>query len=531
MTRSMRESAAAPVATPRRTLLIAAFFLAALAAPHRAPAGCGCQKAPPDAASVRPNATYAGTQVTLFSPSFQVGQVYAVDFISGTTSATATVTGTIVSRRDIADGVTKPQLVVTVPSLPLGPTQLKVRLSNLTTPMMVIADSAFTVAPAPIAVPQTVGSGNYGAYRAAVGRDGTVYIGLDMSAVRQPRVFRAQAKGYALRFGSDDVAFYNIQGFLMQLLNAKMPGLFSIASANSNVDSDILGYSRHEFNTFYLQHGERQAHQVIDGAWHSDGTRHVDHDHLVLALSGTLANGSLPTPGATPPFTLVFDRYSLFYQGLVGIDKVAFTSQSYADSYAPGSPGFQSKADVLTNGTLSMSGSAVINGNATANKYNLSGSTRITGTRTVQTTPATFMPLNTPVGLPYLGAITVDGPTQTITGPGSFEVSKLEVNDGELFIDNSAGPVTLYVTDEMTMSGSGVIQVADPDPEKFAVYVTSTNQISLTGGGNTFTGVVYAPNAVLTITGAGHFYGSLVAKELKANNQGVYHYDSALRGQ
>jgi hypothetical protein len=36
-----------------------------------------------------------------------------------------------------------------------------------------------------------------------------------------------------------------------------------------------------------------------------DGTRHVDHDHIVVALRGTLEDGSAPAPGATPPFDLL----------------------------------------------------------------------------------------------------------------------------------------------------------------------------------------------------------------------------------
>src|SRR5436309_5742645 len=50
-------------------------------APGAAYGGCGCQKPPPDLASVRPNATYVGAKVTLFSRSFQVGQVYSVDLM------------------------------------------------------------------------------------------------------------------------------------------------------------------------------------------------------------------------------------------------------------------------------------------------------------------------------------------------------------------------------------------------------------------------------------------------------------------
>jgi len=531
MIRSRRESAPATAATPRRAVLIAAFCLAALAAPQRAPAGCGCRKAPPDAASVRPNATYPGTQVTLFSPGFQVGQVYAVDFISGTTSVTATVTGTIVSKRDIADAVIKPQLVVTVPSLPLGPTQLKVRLSNLTTPMMVIADSAFTVAPAPIAAAQDVGSSNVAGYRAAVGRDGTVYIALDMSAVRLPRVFRAQALGYPLRFTSDDVAFSNIQGFLMQLLNANMPGLFSIASANSTVDSDILGYSRHEFNTFYLQHGERQAHQVVDGAWHTDGTRHVDHDHLVLALSATLANGSLPTPGATPPFTLALNTFTLFHEGLIGVQEVRLRNDAVVDSYESGTVGFGNEGDVVSNGKIVLEDNGVIDGDATAPRVDVTDHAIVTGIQTQSRTPVGFMPVQVPDGLRDLGEIVVlENQSRTIE-PGSYRASRVFLDkNGILDIQNSAGPVTLYVTGSVEGRGNeSSITTADPNPEKFALYVVGGNKVEFRNGGS-FYGVIYAPQSSLEIRNGGEFFGSFVGNTVLVRNLARVHYDRALRG-
>lgn len=41
-------------------------------------AGCGCEKPAPAVAPVRPHATYAGTDVTLFHPGLQVGVTYAV---------------------------------------------------------------------------------------------------------------------------------------------------------------------------------------------------------------------------------------------------------------------------------------------------------------------------------------------------------------------------------------------------------------------------------------------------------------------
>src|SRR5437867_2005000 len=89
------------------TLALACTLFTTARAAH---AGCGCQKPPPELASVRPNATYAGAKVALFSPSFSVGQTYYVDFVSGTTTTRATVSATVVSRRDLADAVYKPQL-------------------------------------------------------------------------------------------------------------------------------------------------------------------------------------------------------------------------------------------------------------------------------------------------------------------------------------------------------------------------------------------------------------------------------------
>lgn len=39
--------------------------------------------------------------------------------------------------------------------------------------------------------------------------------------------------------------------------------------------------------------------------WHADGTRHVNHDLIVVAIRSKLADGTTPVPGATPPFQLV----------------------------------------------------------------------------------------------------------------------------------------------------------------------------------------------------------------------------------
>src|SRR5438034_10213455 len=143
--------------TSARTLaLLGAVLSLSAAAPQPARSGCGCDKPPPPPAQVRPGIAYAGTPVTLF-PAFVVGDAYTVTFTSGTTGQTMSGSGTIVSRRDLADGQYKPQLVVPLPAMPLGPASISATQDKRSKPAVAIDDSAFTVAPAPVALPSQYG--------------------------------------------------------------------------------------------------------------------------------------------------------------------------------------------------------------------------------------------------------------------------------------------------------------------------------------------------------------------------------------
>jgi len=527
----------------RRRATIASLGLLALVAALAVPpawAGCGCEKPPPPPAAVRPSVAYSGAALTLFGPSLQTGHSYTVTFSSGTTQATASVTSTVVSRRDLADGVVRPQLVLQVPALPLGPTRIAVTDPTSGTSVLTADDASFTVAPQPVAIPGDYGKYRWPGFQAAVGRDGVVYIALDLTAVSTPIVFEAQAFGYPLRFSSDDVVFENIQGFLMQLLVQNstsgvepIPGMFVFPAENAAQDSDALHYSRHEFATYFLQHQERQPHALdpTDPNWHVDGSRHVDHNHLILAIMGHMPDGSLPAPGATPAFDLSAANYSLFYQGLVGESSVTMTASTTIDSYTPGTSGFGSDGDVFTNGTLSISKKARIAGDATAASFDVSDNAQITGQQIPLREPATFMDIKVPTLLPDLGAIDLNGGGQTIVGPGSFLVSAMRLNKAALYVDNTAGPVTLYVTGPVEFRGGSTITLADPDPERFAVYLAGTSPVNLTGVDSTFHGVIYAPYSPLTITNNGEFFGAFVADRLRLGKSAAVHYWSALRGE
>ena len=527
--------------TSARTLAVLGAVLAlAAAAPEPARGGCGCDKPPPPPAQVRPGIAYAGAPVTLFSPAFQVGVAYTVTFTSGITGDATGVSATVVSLRDLADGQYKPQLVVPLPAMPLGPASISATQDKRSKPAVAIDDSAFTVAPTPVALPAQYGSWHYPNFQAAVGRDGVTYIAFDATAINLPMVFEARAAGYPLRFGAEDVVFRNVQGFLMQLLmqgapdaTQPVPGMFVFPAANPDTDSETLHYSRHEFTTYFLQHMERQPHAVdpTDGNWHLDGSRHVDHNHLILALMGSV-NGAPPAPGATPPFDLVVSTYSLFYQGLSGTSSVSIGQSARTDSYDPSTGILGAHGDVFSNGPLTLSNSAMIKGDATATSFTFFNSSKITGQQTLLAAPTSFMQLKVPAGLPDLGTIALSGQTMTINGPGSFRASSLSLSGPSvLFIDNSRGPVTLYLTAGLAVSGQAKIVTADTNPEHFAIYVASTNLVSLTSGGPTFYGVVYAPTSSLVIQSSANFYGAFVGQDVSMSSSARVHYDQALRGQ
>jgi hypothetical protein len=268
-----------------------------------ADAGCGCDKPPPPAAPVRPAFASPGDAVTLFAPGLEPGKSYEVRFNVGMKGSTVSVTATAVRRRDLADGVVKPQLVVALPAMPPGPTNIEVKSKG--DRLLNLPPSAFTVLQAPLALEEADGETVAACYRAAVGADGTVYIPLDISRIAQHMIFQGLGESYPLLFGAEDIAIYNTQGFLMQLLGPDQAGIYAIDDPGQP-SSFALTYDRHEFLTYREQHAHEGGYGLdpSDPAWHADGTRHIDHDRLVVAIHGVVENQGPPRPGVTPAFDL-----------------------------------------------------------------------------------------------------------------------------------------------------------------------------------------------------------------------------------
>lgn len=512
------------------TITMAAVAIAlGIIAPSTAEAGCGCSKPAPELAAVRPHATYPGSGVTIFG-SVVAGQSYAVTFTSGITGESAVVETTAVLRRDVADGQEKAQAEVALPSLPLGPASIEVSDVDGNV-VAAIADDAFTVVPAPVIVPEDLGTVFQPDFQAAVTRSGVVYISLDVSDVHLPRVFESQLQGYPLRFGHLDVVFYNTQGFLMQRLEDGMPGLFSLEGA-SNDDSDILRYSRHEFSTYFLSHDERQVHELDpnDPSWHLDGSRHIDHDHLLVAIVGAFDDGSTPVPGATPPFDLLMETYSLFHAGLTADEEVAISGgNSVCGGYTSNGEGASLATSLVSNDKLRVSGGALVDGTVSAADVDISGGSIVTGGEIPLMEPIEFLPVAIPSGLTDLGKVKVEAGQTLTLSTGSYLADEVVLADGTatILVDNSAGPVTLYVTGKV--DAKGTFATIDANPERFAIYVAGTKTTTINSQAS-FSGVIYAPTAEIKVQGGGYFEGAFTARKITVSGGSSVYYDTALRG-
>jgi hypothetical protein len=282
-------------------LILGAMLLATSAAPARA--GCGCEKPPPPQAAIRPFFGYADQTVTLFDRRLRAGREYEVRFTSSIDGSVDWSRGTTVKLRDLADRRRRVQLPVTVGNLPLGPCSVTVwRKDKL---LYSLGDDQFTIIASPMPLHEDESTAASDNYRAAIGKDGTTYLTVDVTHVTESTTFLGLARGFPLRFEPENVTMYNLQGYLMQVLDPSVRGLFRISRGDGET-SDRLDYWRHEFATYKREHRQLHVRQPKrgDANWHRDGSPHIDHNIIVVAVRGTLPGNVALTPGATPAFRL-----------------------------------------------------------------------------------------------------------------------------------------------------------------------------------------------------------------------------------
>ena len=145
----------------------------------------------------------------------------------------------------------------------------------------------------------------------------------------------------------------------------------------------------------------------------------------------------------------------------------------------------------------------------------------------------------------------ISGKNITLTTSDSGKYTEIDVSSkGKLQVD---GDLVLYVTGDMTLNNSSELKVKkgstlklyfDGDieaknsssinneskiPSTIQIYGTGTNQTIDLKNSSDIYGVIYAPNADMTVHNKVDIYGSIIVNEIDIKNSGDVHYDKALK--
>jgi len=154
-----------------------------------------------------------------------------------------------------------------------------------------------------------------------------------------------------------------------------------------------------------------------------------------------------------------------------------------------------------------------------------------------------------PTGLPLKGQIKN---TVTLTSADSGEYSKIDLGNsetitvdsgdvllyvtGDIDVDNSGGftvntgaTLTLYVDGDFESKNGAEFNVLSGVPSNFTIYGTGDDgqQIDINAKNDLY-GVIYAPNADISIYAGGDIFGSFIGVSFESKSKSVFSYDTEL---
>ncbi|HWE98154.1 MAG TPA: pilus assembly protein TadG-related protein [Tepidisphaeraceae bacterium] len=224
--------------------------------------------------------------------------------------------------------------------------------------------------------------------------------------------------------------------------------------------------------------------------------------------------------------------------GIVGLNGITMSGTAYTDSYdasvaayAAGSAG--NLGSISSNSNIALA-TASVHGSALAGiGDSVSGGTVI-GTRGSVTTPlvgpavsvGNYATTNDNANVTaYMssGSFSIGGSTAA-TMPGGNYYFKDFLMSGTSTL-TITGPVTIYVTGQVNLSGS--VNTPSNLPSSLKLEVASTQDVVLSGSTKFFMDV-YAPQSAVTVSGTGGLFGSVVGSTLSLSAGSAIHYDTSL---
>jgi len=290
----------------RKAPLISSFLVVAASLALAAPgawAGCGCDHPAPCPAPVLPAFGSPGDMILLTGEGFSTERPNQVLF--KTQKEKLEVEAVAVDAEHIKvlvpEGEKKEKKLV-------GPAEIKV--TNPAGDKTKYSEDEFTYLGTPLVLREGDGHFVFKGVTLAVDTSGVLNVPLDVSGITAATAFAVYLDGLALEFGSDDILVYNKQGYNLNLFTMDIDGVekqwgdwyppSSLGSIKGG-DSNVFTYWRHDFEAYNKAHaegGEYYPLAMADDAsltlLHPDGTVHVDHGQLNVAVAGTVGGKVLP---------------------------------------------------------------------------------------------------------------------------------------------------------------------------------------------------------------------------------------------
>jgi hypothetical protein len=202
---------------------------------------------------------------------------------------------------------------------------------------------------------------------------------------------------------------------------------------------------------------------------------------------------------------------------------------------------------ICSNGDITMSGSAAINGDAHPGPGKIvksSSSIGVIGSISPLENALAFPPVdpgdaatnndnlkiplssNNILALNGKGEFKLSGGDSVDLPPGRYYFSKMDLSGGSTI--KISGPTEIYVTGDVSLSGGSMANLTLLPKNLQLFPMGSKCDIS---GGSAFYGVVYGPTAKVDRSSSASFFGAIVAGQLVMSGSGGIHADQSLDSQ
>lgn len=234
---------------------------------------------------------------------------------------------------------------------------------------------------------------------------------------------------------------------------------------------------------------------------------------------------------------------------IIGIPSVTMSGSSHTDSYNAAS-GAYSKATarhsghVCSNGVITMSGSAAIDGDAhpgVGKTVKSSSSVGVLGEISALKTPLSYPPVdlgdvatnNNNLKIPLSNykkqplnskkEFTLSGGDGVNLPPGKYYFSKMTLSGGSTI--GVSGATEIYVTGDVNLSGGSVANLTYL-PKNLQLFPMGSKCVI--SGDSEFYGVVYGPTTHVERSGSSDYFGAIIAYDLVLSGSGGIHADESL---